>query len=108
MDLRELGWGGMDWIDLAQDRDQRRALVITGMNFRVPYNFGNFISSCTTCCFPRGTRLHGVSYEKFNKYLNMNECLFVNYEHEPGTELYYEDIFHLAPYIMNKRFIGLR
>jgi hypothetical protein len=37
MDLREIGWGGMDWIDLAQDRDQwRRALVNTVMNLRVP------------------------------------------------------------------------
>jgi hypothetical protein len=27
MDLREIGWGGMDWIDLPQDRGQRRALV---------------------------------------------------------------------------------
>jgi hypothetical protein len=27
MDLREIGWGGMDWIDLAQDREQWRALV---------------------------------------------------------------------------------
>jgi hypothetical protein len=32
MDLREIGWDGMDWIDLAQDRDQRRALVNTVMN----------------------------------------------------------------------------
>jgi hypothetical protein len=29
MDLRDIGWGGMDWIDLAQDRDQWRALVNT-------------------------------------------------------------------------------
>jgi hypothetical protein len=36
MDLRETGWGGMDWIDLAQDRVQRRALVNTIMNLRVP------------------------------------------------------------------------
>jgi hypothetical protein len=34
--LREIGWGGMDWIDLAQDRDQWRALVNTAMNLRVP------------------------------------------------------------------------
>jgi hypothetical protein len=35
MDLREMVWGGVDWIDLAQDRDQWRALVSTVMNFRV-------------------------------------------------------------------------
>jgi hypothetical protein len=34
--LREVGWDGMDWIDLAQDRDQLRALVNTVMNLRVP------------------------------------------------------------------------
>jgi hypothetical protein len=34
-DLRERGWGGMDWIDLAQDRDQWKALVNTVMNLRV-------------------------------------------------------------------------
>jgi hypothetical protein len=36
MDLRETGWDGVDWIDLAQDRDQWRALVNTVMNRRVP------------------------------------------------------------------------
>jgi hypothetical protein len=36
IDLREIGWGGMDWIDLAHDRDQWRALVNTVMNLRVP------------------------------------------------------------------------
>jgi hypothetical protein len=34
--LGEIGWGGMDWIDLAQDRDQWRAIVNTVMNLRVP------------------------------------------------------------------------
>jgi hypothetical protein len=34
--LREIGWDDMDWIDLAQDRDQWRALANTVMNFRVP------------------------------------------------------------------------
>jgi hypothetical protein len=35
MDLREIGWDGMEWIDLAQDRDQWRAFVNTAMNLRV-------------------------------------------------------------------------
>jgi hypothetical protein len=35
MDLKEKGWGGMDWIHLAQDRDQWRTLVTTVMNLRV-------------------------------------------------------------------------
>jgi hypothetical protein len=36
MDLREKGWDGMDWIDVAQDRDQWRVLSNTVMNLRVP------------------------------------------------------------------------
>jgi hypothetical protein len=36
MDLSEIGWDGMDWIDLAQDRDQRRALVKMVKNLWVP------------------------------------------------------------------------
>jgi hypothetical protein len=34
-DLKEIGWDGMDWIDLAQDKDQWRALVNTVMNLWV-------------------------------------------------------------------------
>jgi hypothetical protein len=36
MHLRKIGWDGMDWIELAQDRNQWRALVNTVMNLRVP------------------------------------------------------------------------
>jgi hypothetical protein len=44
MDLREIGWSGMNWIDLAKDRDRWRALVNTVMNLRVPSNAGKFLS----------------------------------------------------------------
>jgi hypothetical protein len=40
MNLREIGWGGMDRIHVAQDRDQWRALVNTVMNLRVPKLLG--------------------------------------------------------------------
>jgi hypothetical protein len=36
MDFREIGWGGMVWIHLTQDRDQWRALLNAVMNLRVP------------------------------------------------------------------------
>jgi hypothetical protein len=36
IDLREIGWDGMDWINLVQDRDQWRALVNMVMNLQVP------------------------------------------------------------------------
>jgi hypothetical protein len=36
MDPREMGWGGVDWIDLAYDRDEWRALLNTEMDFPVP------------------------------------------------------------------------
>jgi hypothetical protein len=45
--LREIGWDGVDWIDMAQDRDQWRALVNTVLNLQVPYA-GKFLSGSTT------------------------------------------------------------
>jgi hypothetical protein len=36
MDLREIGWDGVDWIELAQDKDQWRDVVNTVMNLQVP------------------------------------------------------------------------
>jgi hypothetical protein len=45
MDLREIGWEDMDWMHLGQDKDQRRALVNTVINLRVPLKAENFLTS---------------------------------------------------------------
>jgi hypothetical protein len=58
MDLRKIEWDGMDWIDLAQDRDQWMALVNAVMNLRVPYNARKFLNSCTIGSFSRRAQLH--------------------------------------------------
>jgi hypothetical protein len=48
----------MDWIDLAQDRDQWIALVNTVMKFRFPKYAGKFLSSYTICGFSKRAQLH--------------------------------------------------
>jgi hypothetical protein len=60
MDLREIGWGGMDWIDVVQDTDHWRALLNTVMNLQVSYNIPKFLSSCTIGDFSRTVQRHVV------------------------------------------------
>jgi hypothetical protein len=44
-DLKEIGWGGMDWICLAKDRNRWRAFVTAVMNLPVPKTAWNFLTS---------------------------------------------------------------
>jgi hypothetical protein len=61
LDLREIGWDDMDWIDLAQDWDHWRALLNTIINLRVPKSIAIFLNSCTTGGFSRRAQLHEVN-----------------------------------------------
>jgi hypothetical protein len=45
MNIQEVGYGSMEWIELTQDRDRWRKLVNVVMNLRVPENAGNFLTS---------------------------------------------------------------
>ena len=45
MDLQDVGCSGMDWIELAQDREWWRKLASVVMNLRVSYNAGKFLIS---------------------------------------------------------------
>jgi hypothetical protein len=59
MDFEEIGWGGMDWIDLTKNIEQLKALVNTVVNLRVAQNTGKSVSSCTTGDLSRKSKLHG-------------------------------------------------
>jgi hypothetical protein len=61
MYLQEVGGGYVGWTGLAQDRDRWRTLVSAVMNLRVPWNAGNFVTSCKPVSLSRRTQHHGVS-----------------------------------------------
>jgi hypothetical protein len=61
LDLGEIGWGGVDSIGLAQDRNRWRALVNSVMNLRVPQNAGKLSSGLTTGGLSTNAQLQRVS-----------------------------------------------
>jgi hypothetical protein len=72
----------MDWIDLAQDREECRTLVNTVMNLRLPYNARSCqVPSCTTGGFSRRAQLQEVSWEvtrKVTAVLAEMRCSFLS------------------------------
>jgi hypothetical protein len=61
MDLGEVGWGDVDWIGLAQDRNRWRALVNAVTKLRVPQNAGKLSNGLTTGGLSSSAHLHRVS-----------------------------------------------
>jgi hypothetical protein len=78
--FQEVGSEGIDWIELAQNRDTWRALVNAVMKFRVPKNVGNFLTSCKPVSFPGRTLLHGVSKYLFIYYSEFTYFAFIKSE----------------------------
>jgi hypothetical protein len=58
MDLVDVGWGGVDWIGLAQDRNTWIAVVNSVMNIRVPQNAGKLTSGFTNGGLSSSAQLH--------------------------------------------------
>jgi hypothetical protein len=61
IDLGEVGWGDVDWIGLANDRNRWRALVNSVLNLRVPLNAGTLSSGLTSSGLSSSAQLHRVS-----------------------------------------------
>jgi hypothetical protein len=61
MDLGEVGWGDVDWIGLAQDRNRWRARVNSVLNLRVPWNAGKLSSGLTSSGLSSSAQLQIVT-----------------------------------------------
>jgi hypothetical protein len=61
VDLGEQGWGDVDWIGLAQDRNRWRALVNLVLNLWVPLNTGKLLSVLSSSGLSNSSQLHRVS-----------------------------------------------
>jgi hypothetical protein len=61
MDLGEVGWGDVDWIGLAKDRDWWRALVNSVLHLRVPWNAEKLSSGLASSGLSSSAQLHRIS-----------------------------------------------
>jgi hypothetical protein len=76
MNLGEVGWGDVDWIGLAQDRNKWRALVNSVLNLRVPWSAGKLSSGLASTCLSSSVQLHKISLISY--------LLFIFFDAEDG------------------------
>jgi hypothetical protein len=81
MDLGEMGWGDVDWIGLAQDRNRWRVVVNSVLNLRVPWNAGKLSSGLTSRGFLSSAQLHRASQLEFS-------CLTVSTKTISNSKVY--------------------
>jgi hypothetical protein len=74
MNVREIGWEGMNWIGLAQGRNNRRDFLNVIMNFQFPKNAGKFLSIFTNCGLRRRAQLHGDSLPSYGSRSFSSMC----------------------------------
>ena len=76
--LKEVGWGDMDWVALAQYRGRWRANVNAVLKLRVPYNAGNFLNSWETVSLLEMALLHGVTTCIHTCYMGHSVPMYVH------------------------------
>jgi hypothetical protein len=74
MDLGEVGWGDVDWIGLAQDRNRWRPLVNLVLNLRVPLNAEKLSSGLTSSGLSNSAQLHRVNYRVLHPVARNINC----------------------------------
>jgi hypothetical protein len=84
MDLGETGWGCVDWIGLAQDRDKWRALVNVVLNLRVPQSAGKFSSGCITSGLLSSAQLHKVTSVNTDYFCMLSDSLILKTNTAPN------------------------
>jgi hypothetical protein len=85
MDLGEVGWGDVDWIGLAQDRDRWRALVNSVLNLRVSQNAGKLSSGLTSSGPSSSAQLHSINTSQVATDVLIT-CHFDQEYHQTGSQ----------------------
>ena len=95
MHFQKVGWEGMEWIDLAQDRGRWRAPVKAVMDLRVPYNAGSLLTSWVNVSFSQRTLFHGVIHTHTHTHTH---TLGISMVPEDGYKVLWKHFGHFYEY----------